>query len=597
MAVRFNNMFTRKFAVHACAVFSIALPSLVQADSFDDAVNLYLKGFDHCVEARNAVGANNVSKARTEFARYLDMVNQAKAIDGSIMNTSKREMDSNLKFCDRVKHDMEIVIGTPMIEEAFAACEQTFTAIEQKNVDQANMYHQQFIELKDKAVETAPSLKSVFSITSQIRRCERAEKKIARLNSSQNIAALTKSAEEEVANFNAYCENSLKETNSSPLTYAAITAASNALKTAKSFEQSALNELGSLKEQAPEQAVMNSLNAQMSKGQQCLGKLTSAVDKKESAMVAAEATLQKYSNQLADAGNICKSIGKIPANNAAAYQKAKTGYESARSTRTAVQRNLAKDPLYNSADGPSNANIKQQLATLNRCLANAEVELKSAVVVAPRPAPVAIASVPVKTPEPQAQAKPKSSKPASSAAITINMEGLTPEWVLAYWEDDKSNIDEVDIEILLSGFAKPLYIASPKSTLKLKSGDFSNNKIFAEIAHLDYREKLAQLRYRQRSSVPVNWQANTLAVISSDQERIAPSYVANITSSKFAQMEFDENSQTLNMNLANPGTGNVGYILMPGYEPIKFTVGQGEEAQYDVKTNDSVSGRMTIKGE
>ncbi|MBA55820.1 MAG: hypothetical protein CMK89_15295 [Pseudomonadales bacterium] len=576
---------------------SIALPSLAQADSFDDAVNLYLKGFDHCVEARNAVGANNVSKARTEFARYLDMVNQAKAIDASIMNTSKREMDSNLKFCDRVKHDMEIIIGTPMIEEAFAACEQTFSAIEQKDVDLANMHHQQFIALKDKAVETAPSLKTVFSITSQIRRCERAEKKIARLNSSQNIAALTKSAEEEVSNFNTYCENSLKETNGSPLNYAAITAANNALKTAKSFEQSALNELNSLKAQASDQAVVNSLNAQMNKGQQCLAKLTSAVDKKESAMVSAEAALQKYSNQLADAGNTCKAIGKIPANNSAAYQKAKTSYESARSTRTAVQRNLAKDPLYNSADGPSNANIKQQLAALNRCLANAEVELKSAIVVAPRPAPVAIASVPVKTPELQSQSKPKSSKPASSAAITIDMEGLTPEWVLAYWEDGKGNIEEVDVELLQSGFGKPMYIATPKTTLKFRSGDFSTNQIFAEVSHLNYKEKLAQLRYRQRATAPVQWEANTVAVIKSNQERIAPSYVANITSSQFSQLEFDDDSQTVNLNLANPGTGNVGYVLMPGYEPIKFTIGQGEEAQYDVKSNDSVSGRMTIKGE
>ena len=53
----------------------------------------------------------------------------------------------------------------------------------------------------------------------------------------------------------------------------------------------------------------------------------------------------------------------------------------------------------------------------------------------------------------------------------------------------------------------------------------------------------------------------------------------------------------MSLNLSNPGTGKVGYILMPGYEPVKFTIGQGDTVQYDVKSNDSVSGRMTIKGE
>ena len=588
-------MYIRKLAIGACAIFSAFITSQAQADSFDDAVNLYLKGFDRCVEARNAVGANDVQKARSEFGRYLDIMQQAAAIDGSIMSTSKREMDSNLKFCERVKHDMEIIIGTPMIEEAFAACEQTYSAIEQKNIDQANMYHQQFLELKDNAISAAPSLKSVFSITSQIRRCERAEKKISRLNSSQNLVALTKSAEEEIASFDTYCSNGLKETTGSSLTYAAITASTSMLKTARLLEQSAIKELNTLKEQSADPAIIAPLNTKLARGQQCLGKLTSAVDKKESEMVAAEAALQKYSNQLADAGNVCKSIGKIPSNNNAAYQKAKSSYESARSTRTAVQRRLAKDALYNSADGPSNANIKQQLATLNRCLANAESELKTAIVVAPRPAPVAIASVPTKSAGSAAPAK--ATKPAKNAAITLNMDGLTPEWVLAYWEEDNANINEVDIELLQSGFAKPLYVATPKTTLKFKSSDFSTNQLFAEVEHLNYQEKLVQLRYRQRGASPVKWAANSVAVIKSNQERIAPSYVANITSSTFTQLAFEEDSQALSLNLANPGTGKTGYILMPGYDPIKFTIGEGEEAQYEVKNNDSVSGRMTIKGE
>ena len=585
------NMYKQTLSLGACAFLTLALSTLARADSFDDAVTLYLKGFDHCVEARNAVGSNNINKARSEFSRYLDILNQASAIDGTILSSSKREMDSNLKFCDRVRHDMEIIIGTPMIEEAFDACEKTFSAIEQKDVEQAKLHQEQFIALKDKAVSIAPSLNTVFSITSQIRRCERAEKKISRLNSSQNIAVLTKSTEEELASFNAYCENGLKETNASPLNYAAITAATSTLKTARSLEQGAIKEFDALKAQTTDPAVVSKMNGQLAKGQQCLGKLTAAVDKKESAMVAAEATLQKYATQLADAGNVCKSIGKITPNNSAAYQKAKTSYESARSSRTAVQRKLTKDPLYNSAEGPSNANIKQQLANLNRCLANVEIDLKAAVVATPRPAPVAIASVPTK------EAPTKAVKPATSAAITLNMDGVTPEWVIAYWQEDNGNIDAVDIDLLQSGFGKPLYIANPKTLLKFKSGDFSTNQIIAEVPHLDYREKLAQLRYRQRENKPVDWQPNTVAILKTNQERIAPSFVANITSTSFSQLEFPENAQSVSVNLSNPGTGKTGFILMPGYEPIEFTIGAGEEAQYEVKSNDAVSGRVIVKGQ
>ena len=101
----------------------------VHADTFDDAVNLYLKGFDHCSTAKQALGSNDLKAARSEFAKYESIKKQAEAIDGSIVGTSKRGMDSNLKYCTRVGTDIEVAVGMPTLEKALAACELALTSL------------------------------------------------------------------------------------------------------------------------------------------------------------------------------------------------------------------------------------------------------------------------------------------------------------------------------------------------------------------------------------------------------------------------------------------------------------------------------------
>ena len=113
----------RKLIFFSGAVLALNSHSLM-ADTFDDAVNLYLQGFEYCTDAKDALTANNVPRAKAALDKYESLKQEASGINSTILSTQKRGMDSNLKFCERVATDIEIAIGTPILDQALAACDE-----------------------------------------------------------------------------------------------------------------------------------------------------------------------------------------------------------------------------------------------------------------------------------------------------------------------------------------------------------------------------------------------------------------------------------------------------------------------------------------
>ena len=99
-----KNKYLSLFLATLSATLLVSGPA--RADRFDDAVTEYLKGFEYCKEAKSHLSANRIGAAQQAMAQYNKLLASATRTDNSILSTSKRGMDGNLKFCTRVARDV-----------------------------------------------------------------------------------------------------------------------------------------------------------------------------------------------------------------------------------------------------------------------------------------------------------------------------------------------------------------------------------------------------------------------------------------------------------------------------------------------------------
>jgi hypothetical protein len=190
------------------------VPFGAQAGSFDDAVNLYLKGFEDCQAANKALTAGDLEKARTKITEYDKTFAQARAIDSTIASSKERNMEGNIVVCKRIATDIANRAGQPLMEQALAYCKNAEAAIEGGQPDLASSRLDEFRAMRDRALGVSPGLKEIFSIKNQLGRCERLENKIGRvaakqdaedakvdavINASKNYADTCKSAADTLA--------------------------------------------------------------------------------------------------------------------------------------------------------------------------------------------------------------------------------------------------------------------------------------------------------------------------------------------------------------------------------------------------------------
>lgn len=598
------------------------------ADTFDDAVNLYLKGFDHCSTAKQALGSNDLGAARSAFAKYESIKKQAEAMDGSIVGTSKRGMDSNLKYCTRVGTDIEVAVGMPTLEKALAACELALTNLKDGQVEPAKSNYQQFVAQRDEALRMAPSLNNVFSARSEIRRCERMESKIASFGQKQ--AALTvalQSALDASETFQSSCESALAELNGAAPNAAVIQAGKKAQAKVQTYQKSAADEYAALKT-AAKGATINektTIEGRIAKGNQCLTQLSPALATKERALKTAQDELARQMARLDKANQACAASGNVAVATATQtqYDQARANYESARKTRDEVKAALAKNPQ-NGSDG-NGQDVGVQVATLDACLdtsrrhlsallgavtaaaaakpvaAKVEVaKVEPAKVVAAAPAPVAsaapVVAVPVAVASAAVVTPAKSSGiPPLSVTGVLDINDIVPDFAVLYWQDGSSGESAVEVVVHPTGFDQPVYFLNPGGSVQIRSEDFAPHRIFAT-NDAGESQMLAQIRSRQGRTVKTGWSENSICVLRSDQVRVAQSYVVNIKSASSNLLKFTGNSKKLEIDLKNPKNARKGYLLMPDYDPLAFELSQGEDKQLSITKSGAVVGSLTLKG-
>lgn len=361
------------FTLLVCGLF---LSNQAYADKFDDAVNHYLKGFEACKEASGLLRSNKVSRARSKLTEYQRYFNEAQKMDPSIVKTSKRGMEGNILFCQRVQQSLEVEEGTPFMDRAIEHCDLAQKALKAEDPESAQANLDQFKELSAQAFEVAPSMKDIFSITSQVRRCERLQKKVSRFSQKMETQQLAiETVKEESASYVATCAEAQKQIKSRAVDDALLKTVRQTIKSAKSHKKNTQDESLAFKvfENNPDHEAKPVVDSNLKKGDSCIATVEKQLRGKETELANIKAKFDRYSDQLVSAGKQCEAA-KAKANTSASdtnYVSARKAFQQAQLANNKVRDALKKDRDYKTySSWPKVKTIDRQLGNVAACISS-----------------------------------------------------------------------------------------------------------------------------------------------------------------------------------------------------------------------------------
>ncbi len=373
-----NGSFLRKLRrISPLVVLVVALLGSIEARAdFDDAVNHYLKGFDACQEANGLLRANRISAAKKKLNVYNKYLSEAEKMDSSIVKTSKRDMEGNIKFCRRVATNIEVEQATPFIDKAIAQCDLAQKALKEKKPDAAMEHLMAFKVHKEEAWNITEKLTDIFSIRNQVKRCQRLEKKILSAGKKQEAFNLAiETVKEESQSYAQTCNQAFTVLNVKSIDEVSIKNAGKSIKLAKSHKKNVKDETAAFDIFAanPEHEANALVAANLKKGDVCLAKAEKLAVKKRKDLDKANKTLNNYISALAKSAKQCEAARSITKTKASdkVYGKAKNAYQKAQASESKQRKSLRKDKYYLAySNSPKVKDINRTLSKVSACLAD-----------------------------------------------------------------------------------------------------------------------------------------------------------------------------------------------------------------------------------
>lgn len=308
------NSLTASLRIIVSILLCTLTPSFATADdtSLNLAIDTYLDGFRACNEANN-LRASDLAQAKANFSYYTQQLNKAIAIDETILLTSSREMDTNIKYCKRVESNIQRAEATPILEQGIDFCKSSKAALSDNNLALAAGEIHQYQELKEQALIIAPDLMEVFVLASKIRTCTRIEEKL------QKAEAAAAQAEEDMKkaimayqDFKAQCEAARQFTSKSSFGIYQLSKANKLLTQAHKRKKSARQNAKAfeLAEKNPNSENAIALVSLIKDSRQCESDVSSAIRRVTKAQRNNQKQLSNASKSLASALKECKTTQK-----------------------------------------------------------------------------------------------------------------------------------------------------------------------------------------------------------------------------------------------------------------------------------------------
>ena len=368
--IRLNFPFVVLFAV----VVSV---TQARADSFDDAVNHYLKGFGACQSANDFLKASNTAEAQQQLDLYLKFLSEAETLDPSILQSTLRDMDGNLKFCRRVATNIEVKQATPFIDMAFAQCELADQAYKEQRFDAATEHLLAFNTHKDEAWSVSDKLTDIFAIRNKVKRCERLEKRIMSAGKKHNaLNSLIATVKDESGAYPRNCYQAQKSLKVTPINSAAVKKASKYLTRAKSNKKKVNKEkrVFNAFTKNPEHEAKAVIFANLKKGDKCVANVGKLITQKRKELKKRESTLDGYVVSLKNAAKQCEDARTITKRYAHArdekfYHDAKGAYNKAQFIERRLRKTIRNDKVYLSNGASAKVkDIDNRLYKTTECL-------------------------------------------------------------------------------------------------------------------------------------------------------------------------------------------------------------------------------------
>ncbi len=295
-----------KIATLSLAVWALGTSAYADDASFNEAVNLYLKGYADCREA-NTLRTDDIATARKFFDNYLKVLDQAAAMDPSILQSTERDMDANITYCERVNDNLKMAEAAPVLEAGFASCETAKTALANHELESARQAMDVYGVKRDEALAITPSIMDVFSLASQVRACGRLEEKLAEATqASEADAKAVAGLEQQLQRYQQHCQTALAYTRKNTFTVDTIDQANQLLAEAQLARKQAAGNAAArlaLKQDATKGAALKQIEDAAGR---CEVEVSGVIRNMNKQRQLAEATLEDAIARLGKASGQCR---------------------------------------------------------------------------------------------------------------------------------------------------------------------------------------------------------------------------------------------------------------------------------------------------
>jgi hypothetical protein len=295
-----------KIASLSLAVWALGTSAYANDASFNEAVNLYLKGYADCREA-NTLRTDDIATARKFFDNYLKILDQAAAIDPSILQSTERDMDANITYCERVNDNLKMAEAAPVLEAGFASCETAKTALANHELDAARQAMDVYGIKRDEALAITPNIMDVFSLASQVRACGRLQEKLTEATqASEADAKAVASLEQQINRYQQQCQTALAYTRKSSFTVDTIDQANRLLAEAQLTRKQAAGNAAARAALKQDPARSDALKQIEDAAGRCEVEVSGVVRNMTKQRQLAEATLEEAIARLGKASGQCR---------------------------------------------------------------------------------------------------------------------------------------------------------------------------------------------------------------------------------------------------------------------------------------------------
>lgn len=136
------------------------------------ALDLMQQGYAECKNA-HLLRRKDLDQAKLAYDAYLDFKEQASVLDTEILLNGNEEVGRIVSYCDTVGADILRTEALPVFALGVNACGEAAEHLRNNQLVDAKQAYEQYLRHKEEAVLITDAILEVFSVRTDMRRCER----------------------------------------------------------------------------------------------------------------------------------------------------------------------------------------------------------------------------------------------------------------------------------------------------------------------------------------------------------------------------------------------------------------------------------------